>query len=230
LGDDAVAIWRAESPGLFFALVGVINSSLRSASMKTLNYPASLIMGLCMLLCGASAQAAVRVTHSVAAGASSDVVFARLNFDIGTNYPFTSFDMSLNYNPAKLLLELGLSSVKAGDNTYGLSAFISLLDEATEDLLLHTDPVEGMYSLGTYVMDPLLVTGPVEFVIALRRAPDFTAGTALVSYSGNISGNNEDSFLGEMNISAVPEPQTWLLWLGGLGLVLMQQARQRKLV
>ncbi len=199
--------------------------------MKTLNYPASLIMGLCMLLCGVSAQAAVSVTPSVAAGASSDVVFARLNFDIGTDYPFTSFGITMEYDPTKLAFDQELTVVKLGVVPYSFSEFMELLGRKKILLVPYPDPLNGIYGLSAIVANPEPVSGPLEVGIALRLLPEFTAGITQVTYFGDISGDGDELFFdGAFTVSAVPEPQTWLLWLGGLGLVLMQQARQRKLV
>lgn len=202
--------------------------------MKAVTLSATLapwLLGMGLVV-GSAAQAAVNVTHTLAAGPSSDVVMAKLSFDLGTDYPFTSLDFHVEYNPVNLAFDAGLSTVTVEGATYGYAQFLAAwaagMNEQ-DDLQVNSDTGNGLYSLAAYVVNPVAVTGPVEVDIALRLAPAFTSGTTSVFYSGQIAGDlDESQFSGDFSISAVPEPETWLLWLGGLSLVLARQARQRR--
>lgn len=196
--------------------------------MKATNYISSVLLAAGLGL-SAGSQATVGVSSSGAVGMPNDLVFATMNFDIGTDYPFTSFDIAVDYEPQKLSFDEGMSTVNVGANTYGLSAFLSLLAANSDYFLVNPDPGNGMFSLSAFALTPVNVTGPVEIKVALRLAQDFTLGASVVNYYGSISGDlDEDLISGNFSVSAVPEPQVWMLWLGGLGLLAMRRVGKIK--
>lgn len=195
--------------------------------MKATNTISSILLAAGLGLSVAT-QAAV-VSSSGAAGIPNGLAYATMNFDIGTDYPFTSFDIAIDYEPKKLSFDAGMSTVNVGANTYGFGDFLSLLAANTDYFLANPDPGNGMYSLSAFALNPIYVSGPVEITVALRLAQDFTSGTSLVNYAGSISGDlDEDLFSGHFSVSAVPEPGVWMLWLGGLGLLAMRRVGKIK--
>ena len=171
------------------------------------------------------AHAAVGVTHTDASGAPGGLAKPTLAFDIGTDYPFSSISMELTYDSSMLTFMTADSSVKTGADTLSFNDFISALNSVSSILIIN-DSSPGLYALSAGTLLPLPVSGPVEFTLAFKLANGFSSPSA-VAYSGLISGNDEDSFNGSMNISAVPEPEVWLLWLSGLGLLATRTLRRR---
>lgn len=61
----------------------------------------------------------------------------------------------------------------------------------------------------------------------LITAPDMVPGNYTLEVTGKVLGNG-GSYGGNINVSAVPEPETWGMMVGGLGLMAIAMRRREK--
>lgn len=77
------------------------------------------------------------------------------------------------------------------------------------------------------LVGPVLATGggldPISFT-----APGSTAGFRILQVAGTTNGSLGGAFIGSIEVSPVPEPETWAMMLIGAGLVGFQLRRRAK--
>mgnify|MGYP000914004858 CR=1 FL=1 len=183
-----------------------------------------LRLHLLALLCLAAGQswAAVSVVHTDASAAPSAIALSTVTFDIGTDYPFNTLDVLMFYDSNLLTFQPDMSTVTIGSaSAIGLNNFIAALQTATAGNFVPNFGTPGIYGFTTSItpgQTPILVSGPVTVSAAFLLSGNLS-GPAFVDYEGAISGAEEHLFGNTITITAVPEPETWLLWAAGLGLL-----------
>lgn len=151
-----------------------------------------------------------------------------LTFDIGVDYPFYSGSLEIAYDDS--VFTLMSASVQVAGNIYSIEEIIAALTTLAGVDYTASNLDSGHISVSTVVglEDPAIpVTGPVVFSATFQVAGGFS-GYSLISYTVGLSGDEEFSSSSNINVSAVPEPQIWLMWLGGLGLLAMMPRLKRR--
>ncbi len=209
--------------------------------MRITRHIGALFLGAFLALCGAGAHAAMGAAPTVSAtdasAAPGAITTPTLTFDFGAvNYPFSTLSFEMGYLTSQLTFLPGQSTVTVGATSGSYNSFLAALQLASAGgSFFVNDGDPGFYGV-TAAMLPdtsMAVTGPVTISAAFRLATPFSSPQQ-IQYSGLISGppdgsggNIETPFGGTITISAVPEPEIWLMWLAGVGLLATRAARQR---
>jgi hypothetical protein len=177
------------------------------------------IAGLCMGFSGmaiANVAPPVNLTITNAASTPGSLVSPTISFDIG-GFLYEAFDLTFSYQASALTFKPQLSSVSyngvPGPFT-GLPAYLPGVASVTGDVA--TVSFSSFAAVGFTVNTPLLLTAVFQINNAALAAPYD------ISISGSVSTDpdfEERSFSGLATVTAVPEPEVWMLMLGGLGLV-----------
>ncbi len=191
--------------------------------MNLRNKLIAAIAGLCMGFSGAVLAAIeppppVNLTITNASGAPGSLVSPTISLDIG-GFLYEAFDLTFSYQASALTFLPGSSSVSynATQNpfealpTYFAGVASVTGDVATVSFGSFTTPGSS-FTMNT----PLLLTA----VFQINNAA--LAGPYDISISGSVSTDpvfEERSFSGLATVTAVPEPEVWLLMLGGFGLM-----------
>lgn len=178
-------------------------------------------------------------THDVVAmpGASADLIF---DFDFGTGTGVTSFNVSVDYD--KTLLELDL--VQSGATYHGTPLDPVALFGADYTLNLADPKGFSAAWLPLSIPNPVpTFAGQAKVSLVYKLLPALTPGLGtLVTLSFAYSDQNaDDGLVNSLPFSpvssrltasaqpAVPEPQTWVLALVGMALLVLHRgARQRR--
>lgn len=182
--------------------------------------------------------ASVEPTVLVAPGPGTQAI-TTLTYDFGADYAFNSIFLKVDYDPAFLTFNRAASSV----SVVGMPPAVSLPDAV---MLLdagfgpgvdvdNDNSGAGQYTLSGLTIEPsyplpagtkLVLSGVFDVKSAL------TAGTSTnVFISTTLAGSaldpfQEDTFSDmQITVSAVPEPETWMMLLGGLGLLAARARR-----
>lgn len=174
-------------------------------------------------LAAGQALASVSVSSTNGSGVPLGLAMPTLTFDIGADDPFSTLNVVMTYDSSMLTFRPDESTVIVGSAAaVGLNTFIAALQSATAPNFVANFSTPGTYGFTTFITpgdEPILVSGPVTITAAFALAGNFS-GPAFVSYEGDISGDDfENTFSGTVTITAVPEPETWFLWIAGLGLL-----------
>lgn len=179
------------------------------------------VAGLCMGFSGAAFAVAgpppVDLTITNASGLPGSLVSPMISFDI-SGFSYDSFDLSFSYKASALTFKPLLSTVSFNGTpgplsslpgSYALGPVSVVGDVATVSFgsLDITSPT---------VLSPLLLTAVFEI------NPAAPAGPYAISFAGTASTDpvyEERGFSGLATVTAVPEPEVWMLLLGGLGLL-----------
>lgn len=199
--------------------------------MKTMRNMAGWMFGVVALFSTATAQANNWWSYSSAlTGAPGGQVTATWNFDIGDNYPFNGANFSMEYDPASMGFLAEGSKVTVNATEYDFLDVLADLSSLGGDMTSNVS--SGMVAFSVYLpvfpeLVSIPVTGPVTLSATFELASTFT-GPAFIDFEGAVGGEEESLFSGSIQVTAVPEPETWLMWLGGLGLLAARYARRRQ--
>lgn len=178
------------------------------------------VAGLCMGFSGAAFAVAgpppVDLTITNASGLPGSLVSPTISFDIG-GFLYEAFDLSFSYKASALTFKPLLSTVSFNSATgplTGLPAYFSPVASVVGDVA--TVSVSSFSLLGIPMNSPLLLTAVFEIKPAAPAGPYGVSATGFVSTDPM---GEERTFSGIATVTAVPEPEIWLLMLGGLGLV-----------
>lgn len=208
--------------------------------MRITRHIEALFLGAFLALCGAGAHAAMGAPPTVSAtdasAAPGAIATPTLTFDFGAvNYPFSTLSFEMGYVTSQLTFLPDQSTVTVGATSGSYNSFLAALDLASGGGLIVNDGAPGFYGVtaATLPETSFAVTGQVTISAAFRLAAPFSSPQQ-IQYSGLISGpsdglggNIETPFGGTITISAVPEPEIWLMWLAGVGLLATRAARRR---
>lgn len=150
-------------------------------------------------------------------------------------FDLAGFTLNLDYRDDLMSFNAAASTVGSGATVMSLSeAFTTLAGASSPGDFVVFPPsdnpgaysVSAFYFVGTFPIAPQTVT----FTAVFDLLPAFTAGSqANVTFSGSL----EDTLAsypiqGVATVTAVPEPETWLMLLGGLGLVASRVRRRNR--
>lgn len=174
-----------------------------------------------------TANPVARVTPGIGAQA-----FSTLTFEFLENYSFGSISLYVDYDKDFLTFNRDAStvSVQGAGPAIPLAIAVGFLTTGVPGFDVESDnPAAGQYSLSGYAIaanDPLPAGTKLVLTGVFDLKNSFTASTtAWVRISGQVSGPSadglrEDSFgILQTTVTAVPEPETWMMLLGGLGLI-----------
>ncbi|MBL8338418.1 MAG: hypothetical protein JNM97_16750 [Rhodoferax sp.] len=188
----------------------------------------TLAVGLGLMFSSAAfalAPPPIPVAVTPASGNPGSVVQPVFSLDVA-GFDFESLDLTLTFSDPMLTFNLGSSSVTLNGVTQAWTAlplFLAVSPSTVGDVT--------SISFSSFTLAPEAFTGP----LVLR--PNFTVrGTAplggtLVSIAGSVGS---EPLVGEryfdssatVTVTAVPEPEFWLMWLGGLGLLALRRVRR----
>lgn len=161
-----------------------------------------------------------------ASGLPGAIVYPTFSLDI-SGFTFDSLTLELVY-PTSLTLLPGQSTVSfaASPTPFGgpLNTLAGYADGRVEQSGYWHDNIVSLDVVGLQVSGPLLLTG------AFQIGPAASPGNYQIVVSGLISTGpeiEEPEFHGAATVTVVPEPETWLLWISGIGMLLARAARRR---
>lgn len=161
-----------------------------------------------------------------AAGLPGAIVYPTFSLDI-SGFSFDSLTLKLVY-PTSLTLLPGTSTVSFAATPTPFNGPLNTLPGYAagrfEQAGFWQDDIASFSLVGLSVAGPLLLTG------AFQIDPAASPGSYQIAVSGLVSTGpliEEPEFTGMATVTVVPEPETWLLWICGIGLLLTRAARQR---
>jgi hypothetical protein len=182
-------------------------------------------------------------TAGHATGLPGSQVTPTLTFDFAGGYDLTGILLSFTYESSMLSFNAGAStvsiSVPFGPTTVqSVVTYQDLVDEmsnADSAFFIDVNDAPGSFSLAVAYPPALSYPMPAgtQFVVngVFTIAPSATLGVPLpIEITGQL-GNQAgfDDFANTVNVTAVPEPETWLMLLGGLGLLATRIRRKATL-
>lgn len=155
-----------------------------------------------------------------------------LEFDFGASTPLTSFLFSLSWDPDLVTLT-DADALYDGMNDAGFGAALATAGTFTPSL----DLAGGLLAVSWFALDaslqatpPIMLSGIGSLSATFTLASSFPLGSSTpvdVSFSGtDLNWDPSVSLAAPASITAVPEPSTWALMLGG-GLAVAGWARRR---
>lgn len=185
--------------------------------MKIRNGLFAVLLGAGMAM-SASALAALPnldVTASNASGLPGQTVMPSVSLAI-SGFNFESFDLEFVFDPSVL-------SFLPDASTFALNGVVGQLGALpTFSLTDMLEPDGRHVRLSSFSLTPIPVSGNLVVTGAFKIANAAPAGiyhlVASGSFGTDLSGN-EPAYSGVATVTVVPEPETWLLWVAGLGLL-----------
>jgi hypothetical protein len=195
------------------------------------------------------AQAAVGIPEPVITTSTVDSVsqpgsqaLPSFVFVFGADYDLAGFDITINFDPAKLTFNAAASTLTTSAGTSTLAQVANGLINGPGNFLFSPDPDfgtaidTGTFKFGGSFFDPnffLPVSNGSSFTLTgvFNMRTTFTSGTTdvqVVGTAGDFAFNPFEDFGGTATVTAVPEPETWLMLLGGLGLIASRVRRRAK--
>lgn len=183
-------------------------------------------LGLCATAF-AAAPSPITVTTTSVAGLAGSTVKPSFSLDVD-GFFFESFDLSLRFTNPVLSFDLGSSRVLYNGNLLPWDGLPNYNDNGIGPVTIgdNTRFQFSTFSLGLANFSGALVLQPAFKI--LEAAP---LGPTAIAISGSI-GSDPQGFerffdsSATVTVSAVPEPEVWLLWLGGIGLLAWTRKRR----
>lgn len=221
--------------------------------MKILRHVSWLAALGAFVLTSGAAQAAVSVSAGNASAVPGGQAATTLTFAFDAPYDFTTLTLFVDYDDNLLTLNTGLSTVafNAVDPLYSIpqTGYQTVLAALALNPAFSAVPNDaaGSYSLSALYNPGSSYPLPIGSLVikgVFDLKPAFLAGMStgidirgsMTSTAADVDPFPEDTFGDFGNpgdvpviatISAVPEPETWLLLLGGLGLVGARAVRRK---
>jgi hypothetical protein len=151
----------------------------------------------------------IPVTVTPATGVSGSLVMPAFSLDID-GFVFESFDLTLSYSNAALSFDLGASTVSYNGQIRAWSNLPSFTSNGNV--------------FGAFDLNPASISGPLLLKPAFRILPGAPLADTPVAIFGSVGSDPQfgESYFDSsatVTVSAVPEPEMWLLWLAGAGLI-----------
>lgn len=215
---------------------------------KMVNLGLALSVAGLMGLSGQAVQAAVSIAPALSI-ASTDAVAPALGqaspsftFTFDTEFDLAGFELTVAFDPSMVTFNAAASTLSVGPVTETLPTVLFGLSQTSGgDFLFSPGPggfgtavgAPGAFTItGLYQSQSTVVPAGSSFVMTsvFNLLPAFAAGSSTqvraFGYAFDPSFQQENFDL-TATVTAVPEPETWLMLLGGLGL-LAQRVRRRK--
>ncbi|OYY94837.1 MAG: hypothetical protein B7Y41_04575 [Hydrogenophilales bacterium 28-61-23] len=196
--------------------------------MKHTQRIALLLAGCAFCLTTTASQAAVTITPGNASAVPGGQAMPTLTFSFDAPYDFTSLTLLVDYDADLMTFNKAQSSISINGVQQDFSALLSNPDFFS----LVNDDV-GSYSLSALFGDGhyAIPAGSMVMNSVFDLTPGFHAGMStavhiygsMTSTAADVDPFPEDVFDVAASVTAVPEPATWLMMLGGLGLVVVQR-------
>ena len=163
------------------------------------------------------AQAAVAASTADALSVPGGIVDLKFDVDFGpTDVVFTSIGFGADFDTSKLSFEGGAAEYKGDD----ANAIIALL-QLTGTLVSDDDGTDGHVGALWFAdpSSPLILNGNGTLTLSFKLDPSFPIGTmSAVDFS--LDGTDADldpidTVFARANVSAIPEPTSWVLMLAG---------------
>jgi hypothetical protein len=165
-----------------------------------------------------------------------------LTFEFLAGYDFNSINLEVGYDAGLLQFNRGASTVSLFAPAASVPSVVESLPNAVAffapALASETNNlVDGSYILSAFSIAGYPLPQGSKLVLngVFNLTNSFTASTSTdVTMSVYVAGPaldsfQEESFLGlQTTVTAVPEPETWMLLLGGLGLIASRVRRASK--
>ena len=214
--------------------------------MKILQQLSLFVGGCALCLSTAMAAPPVNLPPDVSAGSVSVVpgpgakAMPTVTFAFSSDYEFTTLLLNVDYSATLMTFNAAQSTLSVGGNEMPFLEVLATLSlNSGGDFTYTPNDAPGSYSLsaafgsGHYTIP----VGSMVLKGVFDLDPSFVAGTATdVFVSGTMTSTAADAdpfpidnFSVVATVTAVPEPETWLMLLGGLGLV-AAAGRRRKLL
>lgn len=182
------------------------------------------------LMCGsANVMASASVLAHDATGFPGGLSSPSFMLDFGSFQEVTNISFSWEYDTSQLVFQKAQSTIDYGGQTRTLTAFIDFLKQSFGGSPQYFSTEGGnvgtsnrIYDYTLFADTPITLSGQVVFNLAFQLDGNAKAGQDMpVKVSGNIIDSewNEYPYEALAIVRAVPEPGTWLLWLGGVGLL-----------
>jgi len=166
----------------------------------------------------------ITVTVTQASGVAGSTVKPTFSFDVN-GFLFESIDLRMTFTDPLLTFDLASSTVSYNG---GSSAWTSLpnFNKAGPSVLGDV----AWFSFSSFAAMPEPFTGALVLRPAFTIRNGAPLGATAVTVAGSIGTDavfEERSFDHSVavTVSAVPEPELWLLWLGGIGLLAWKRSR-----
>jgi hypothetical protein len=190
---------------------------------------------VCCAAMGWSAGAAalqLEVTATSPTVVQGSRAYQSVTFDFQEAYPMSGVDLYLDYDPTGLSFVEGASSVSFAGMSPTLPELIAAFKVQGVSDAFSSEAEPGKYQLFISLFTPsedwpVVPPGQIVLTAAFDIAPGYVGSSAL-AVSGQLYGLaaeppffQPDGFegLATISVTAVPEPETWAMLLGGLALM-----------
>lgn len=202
------------------------------------------MLGMAAALGGVQSQAYAGVAGTVqgkdSVGAPGQLVSPEFTLDFGNALQLVNFSFNWEFDPEFLSFRKDQSSVLFGGHERSLSAFIDHIKSQfgnnaqlfqLEDAVTPSNRRKYDYTMFPSGVESSNFSGEATIRTVFELSAAAPAGYMTeVRFAGNLvdTDENELPFVGYATVQAVPEPQTWMLWLSGVGLLATAVRRARK--
>ncbi|MCB2008254.1 MAG: PEPxxWA-CTERM sorting domain-containing protein [Rhodoferax sp.] len=216
---------------------------------KPWNLAAALSLVAVLGLSGTAAQAAVSIPEPALSTSTVDAVsqpgsqaLPSFVFNFDSNFDLIGFDITVQFDPTKLSFNAAASTLSFGASTVTLPAALMAMQTALPDFIFSPGAGDfgtaintGEFSFnGAYFAPTSFFPVPAGSSVTLTGVFDLLPGFDTGSTPVRVFGNASDQFFAfeefdmTASVSAVPEPETWLMLIGGLGLIASRVRRRAK--
>ncbi len=184
------------------------------------------VFGLLIGLSGAASAADIPVTVTPASGLIGSTVKPSFSLDV-SGIDYETFDLTLTFSDALLSFDLGSS-------TMGYNGQLTLWSNLPG---FYTPPpgtsAAGTFRFGAITFTSVNIVGPLVLQPAFQVRNGAPLGDTTVTVSGSICCGPvvEEPYFDSsaaITVSAVPEPEVWFLWLGGIALLAWKRLRLQR--
>lgn len=214
------------------------------------NLGGTLSLAAVLSFSGQIAQAAVDPTILVSAVSAAALPLGEASpsfvFNFSKDFDIAGFEVTFEYDSAKLSFNAAASTLTVEGSALTLPTTLALMQAASvvpdsdPDFIYSPGPGffgsaidTGLFTFtGTYVSQSYLISAgdSVTMTGVFNLRPGFVSGDTPVRVFGQAidPGLNGESFNVTATVTAVPEPETWLMLLGGLGLLAARVRRRNR--